>query len=205
MSRACRKASRRSTTCWPRAAPRHASPFIEQLRARKLEVLLLGDRIDPWIMGQVHEFEGKTFQDAARGELDLRVEHEGKEEAAKAGDDPLLKRVATSLGDAVAEVRASSRLTESPSCLTRPRMASANPCAASWRPRAVMGCLRASPSLELNMAHPLVQRLAGLEGEDFGELAQLLYDQGQLTEQGQLANPGEYARRLNRLLLKLLA
>jgi molecular chaperone HtpG len=62
----------------------------------------------------------------------------------------------------------------------------------------------AKPELELNMTHPLVQRLAGLDGEEFGELAQLLFDQAQLTEQGQLANPGEYARRLNSLLLKLL-
>ena len=60
------------------------------------------------------------------------------------------------------------------------------------------------PALELNMAHPLVKRLEGLEGEDFSELSQLLYDQAQLTEQGHVANPGEYAQRLNRLLLKLL-
>jgi molecular chaperone HtpG len=60
------------------------------------------------------------------------------------------------------------------------------------------------PHLELNLAHPLVQRLESLEGADFSELAQLLYDQAQLTEQGQLANPGDFARRLNSLLLKLL-
>ena len=60
------------------------------------------------------------------------------------------------------------------------------------------------PQLELNLAHPLVKRLAGLEEPDFSELSQLLYDQAQLTEQGQLANPGEFSRRLNSLLLKLL-
>jgi molecular chaperone HtpG len=60
------------------------------------------------------------------------------------------------------------------------------------------------PQLELNMGHPLVQRLAGIEGDDFRELSQLLYDQAQLTEQGHVDNPGEYARRLNSLLLKLL-
>jgi molecular chaperone HtpG len=62
----------------------------------------------------------------------------------------------------------------------------------------------AKPELELNLAHPLVQRLDGLAGEDFSELAQLLFDQAQLTEQGQVANPGEYLRRLNSLLVKLL-
>jgi molecular chaperone HtpG len=116
-----------------------------------------------------------------------------------------LKRVAAALGDAVAEVRASARLTESPSCLTRP----ADGMSESMR-RILAAAGRddmpaSKPILELNMTHPLVQRLAGLEGEDFSELSQLLYDQGQLTEQGQLANPGDYARRLNRLLLKLLA
>jgi molecular chaperone HtpG len=183
-----------------RAAAR-SSPFIEQLRARKVEVLLLGDRIDGWIMGQLHEFEGKSFQDAARGDLD--IPDQPAQDAAQG--EPLLKRVAAALGDAVAEVRASARLTESPSCLTRP----ADGMSESMR-RILAAAGRddmpaSKPILELNMTHPLVQRLAGLEGEDFSELSQLLYDQGQLTEQGQLANPGDYARRLNRLLLKLLA
>lgn len=195
-----------------RAAAR-SSPFIEQLRARKVEVLLLGDRVDPWIMGQLHEFDGKPFQDVARGDLDLAWlgdsqsgnEHAGKDATGAAENDPLLKRVAAALGDTVAEVRASARLTESPACLTRPQDGISESMrrilAAAGRDE-----LPASkPILELNMGHPLVQRLSSLEGEDFSELSQLLYDQGQLTEQGQLANPGDYARRLNRLLLKLLA
>jgi molecular chaperone HtpG len=190
-----------------RAAAR-SSPFIERLRDRKVEVLLLGDRIDGWIMGQLQEFDGKSFQDAARGDLDLTgLGGDAKDaEAPKtATDDPLLKRVSAALGDAVAEVRASARLTESPSCLTRP----ADGMSESMR-RILAAAGRdempaSKPILELNMTHPLVQRLAGLDGEDFSELSQLLYDQGQLTEQGQLANPGDYARRLNRLLLKLLA
>jgi len=102
-------------------------------------------------------------------------------------------RVAEALGDTVAEVRASARLTESPACLTRPQDGISESMrrilAAAGRDE-----LPASkPILELNMGHPLVQRLGGLEGEDFKELSQLLYDQGQLTEQGQLANPGDYA------------
>ncbi|MEO8308758.1 MAG: molecular chaperone HtpG [Pseudomonadota bacterium] len=190
-----------------RAAAR-SSPFIEQLRDRKIEVLLLGDRIDGWIMGQLQEFEGKSFQDAARGDLDLTGLGDTAKEAdpaASAENAPLLKRVSEALGDTVAEVRASARLTESPSCLTRP----ADGMSESMR-RILAAAGRdempaSKPILELNMTHPLVQRLAGLEGEDFSELSQLLYDQGQLTEQGQLANPGDYARRLNKLLLKLLA
>jgi molecular chaperone HtpG len=192
-----------------RAAAR-SSPFIEKLRDRKIEVLLLGDRIDGWIMGQLHEFDGKPLQDAARGDLDLaglggETAKDAANEAIIAENEPLLKRVTAALGDAVAEVRASTRLTESPSCLTRP----ADGMSESMR-RILAAAGRdempaSKPILELNMTHPLVQRLAGLEGEDFSELSQLLYDQGQLTEQGQLANPGDYARRLNKLLLKLLA
>jgi len=191
-----------------RAAAR-SSPFIEQLRARKVEVLLLGDRVDPWIMGQLSGFEGKGFQDAARGDLDLSKLGAASEDAGAAAaeaDDQkaLFERTTKALGDAVAGVKASRRLAESPACLTRTEDDM------SEQMRRVLAAAGrgdlppAKPVLELNMAHPLVQRLAGLEGEDFGELAQLLYDQAQLTEQGQLANPGEYARRLNNLLLKLL-
>ena len=193
-----------------RAAAR-SSPFIEQLRARKVEVLLLGDRVDPWIMGQLHEFEGKAFQDAARGDLDLSKlggEETKSESKADKTDDKahkeLFERVAKALGDAVAGVQASRRLAESPACLTR----SEDEMSESMRrilAAAGRGEVPATkPQLELNLEHPLVKRLEGLEGEDFSELAQLLYDQAQLTEQGQVANPGEYARRLNSLLLKLL-
>jgi molecular chaperone HtpG len=194
-----------------RAAAR-SSPFIEQLRTRKVEVLLLGDRVDPWIMGQLHEFEGKSFQDAARGELDLSKlgDAPATESAnAEAGEvdaahEALFGRITTALGDAVAGVKVSQRLAESPACLTR----SEDEMSESMR-RILAASGRGDmpvtkPHLELNMKHPLVQRLAGIDGEDFKELAQLLYDQAQLTEQGHLDNPGEYARRLNSLLLKLL-
>jgi molecular chaperone HtpG len=185
-----------------------SSPFIEQLRARKVEVLLLGDRVDPWIMGQLQDFEGKAFQDAARGDLDLsKLAGEAaapKPEVEDSTHKDLFDRVGKALGDLVAGVKESRRLAESPACLTRSEDEM------SEQMRRVMAAAGrgdlppAKPELELNMGHPLVQRLAGLEGEDFSELARVLYDQAQLTEQGQLANPGEYARRLNSLLLKLL-
>jgi molecular chaperone HtpG len=191
-----------------RAAAR-SSPFIEQLRARKVEVLLLGDRVDPWIMGQLHEFEGKSFQDAARGDLDLSgVGEAGKEEAPPADDaanKPLFDRITEALGDAVSGVKASRRLAESPACLTRSEDDMSEQMRRMLAATGRGDLPPAKPELELNMSHPLVQRLAGLEGEDFRELAQVLHDQARLTEQGQLENPGEYARRLNSLLLKLLA
>jgi molecular chaperone HtpG len=164
-------------------------------------------------MGQPHEFDDKAFQDAARGDLDLTGlgdEKAGDDKAARDATDskehePLLKRVAAALGDAVAEVRASARLTESPACLTRPEDGMSESMRRILAAAGREDAPASKPVLELNMDHPLMQHLAGLEGEDFSELSQLLYDQGQLTEQGQLANPGDYARRLNRLLLKLLA
>src|SRR5690606_7533825 len=191
-----------------RAAAR-SSPFIEQLRACNVEVLLLGDRVDPWIMGQVQEFEGKAFQDAARGDLDLsKLEGEDKPEAEHGKEeDPaskaLFERVAKVLGDAVGGVKASRRLAESPSCLTR---GADDMNEAMRRVLAAAGrdLPTSKPDLELNLSHPLVKRLGGLKGEDFSELSRLLYDQAQLTEQGQVANPGEYLRRLNSLLVKLL-
>jgi molecular chaperone HtpG len=192
-----------------RAAAR-SSPFIEQLRARKIEVLLLGDRVDPGIMGQLHEFEGKSFQDAARGDLDLSklggdvADKVDEKEPASEADKVLFERVAKALGDAVSGVKESRRLAESPACLTRGEDDLSEQMRRILEAAGRGGMPAAKPQLELNLSHPLVQRLAGLQGEDFGELSQLLYDQAQITEQGQIANPGEYARRLNSLLLKLL-
>jgi molecular chaperone HtpG len=187
-----------------------SSPFIEQLRARHIEVLLMGDRVDPWIMGQINDFDGKSFQDAARGDLELNkiTDPEGQTSPPPAADEgahqPLLERASKLLGDVVAGVKASSRLTDSPACLTR----SEDEMSESMR-RLLAASGRADmpvskPTLELNMTHPLVQRLSALEGDDFSELTQLLFDQAQLTEQGQIANPGDYSRRLNSLLVKLL-
>jgi molecular chaperone HtpG len=192
-----------------RAAAR-SSPFIEQLRARKVEVLLLGDRVDPWIMGQLHEFEGKGFQDAARGDLDLSGLPEADKPAVdsaapdEAQSKALFERVSAVLGDAVAGVKASQRLAESPACLTRAEDGMSESMRRLLASTGREDVPESKPHLELNLSHPLVTRLAGLEGEDFSELAQLLYDQARLTEHGQLANPGEFARRLNSLLVKLL-
>jgi molecular chaperone HtpG len=190
-----------------RAAAR-SSPYLERLRAKGVEVLLLGDRIDPWIMGQLPEFDGKRFQDAARGDLALGSlvdEAETKaEDAAQEANKPFLQRVKAALGDAVTDVKASARLTESPACLTRDEDDMGEQMRRMLAAAGRSDLPAAKPYLEINLAHPLVTRLATLDGEDFGELSQLLFDQAQLTEQGQVANPGDYVRRLNRLLIKLV-
>jgi molecular chaperone HtpG len=184
-----------------------ASPYIEQLKERGIEVLLLGDRIDEWVMGQVEEFEGKKFKDAVRGDLELgalapEADKAAQEEVAKAKEG-LLKRVKDAVGDRVSDVRASTRLKDSPSVL----VLGEDELGSSMR-----RVLQASgqklpeskPALELNVSHPLVQYMDAVSDEgQFAELAQLLYDQAALAEGGQLANPTAYVQRLNRVLIRL--
>lgn len=184
-----------------------ASPYIERLKQRGLEVLLLAERVDEWAMSQLDTYEGKRFKDAARGDLELggltseadREQHDAQLKESKG----LLKRVKDALGERVEEVRVSSRLTDSPSCLVLHE----HDLGASMRrilAAAGQTVPDSKPALELNVTHPLVRYLDGAgSGEAFTELAQLLYDQAALAEGGQLTNPGEYVQRLNRLLVRL--
>jgi molecular chaperone HtpG len=184
-----------------------ASPYIEQLKERGIEVLLLGDRIDEWVMGQVEEFEGKKFKDAVRGDLELGAlapdaDKAAQEEVAKAKEG-LLKRVKDAVGDRVSDVRASTRLKDSPSVL----VLGEDELGSSMR-RVLQATGQklpeSKPALELNVSHALVQYLDGVSDEaQFAELAQLLYDQAALAEGGQLANPTAYVQRLNRVLIRL--
>jgi molecular chaperone HtpG len=184
-----------------------ASPYIERLKERGIEVLLLADRIDEWIMGQVETFEGKRFKDAARGDLELgALANEADKHDADAQlkeSKGLLKRVKDALGERVLEVRPSTRLTESPAVLVlgehdlRTTMRRVLAAAGQKAPDS-------KPVLELNVTHPIVKYLDGeSNAEQFAQLAQLLYDQASLAEGGQLQNPAEYVQRLNRLLIRL--
>lgn len=184
------------------------SPYLEQLRAKGIEVLLLADRIDEWMMGQVREFEGKRFKDAARGDLELgaladEADKTAVEKAVK-GSKKLLKRIKDSLGDRISEVQVSSRLADTPACLV---LAEGDLGAQMRRILAASGqaAPETKPVLEVNVSHPLIQRLDDLVAEgDFSELALLVYDQAKLAESGSVANPGEFVRRLNRLLTQLM-
>ncbi len=188
-------------------AAARSSPHIEQLKALGIEVLLMSERVDEWVMGQVEGFEGKSFKDAARGDLELggltpeadrtKAQQQLKEHEA------LLKRVKEALGERVTEVRVASRLTDSPSCLV---MGERDLGAAMRRILEAQGqkLPESKPVLELNVEHPIVRHLEGVSEEgSFSELAQLLYDQAALSEGGQLVNPADYVRRLNRLLVRL--
>jgi molecular chaperone HtpG len=184
-----------------------ASPYIERLKERGLEVLLLAERIDEWVMGQIDEFEGKRLKDVARGDLDLggleteadKKQHDEDLKESKG----LLKRVKDAVGDRIEEVRVSSRLKDSPACLT---LGEHDMGANMRRILSATGqkVPESKPMLELNISHPLVKYLEGVADlEQFKELAQVLYEQAALAEGTQLSNPAEYVQRLNRLLVRL--
>jgi molecular chaperone HtpG len=186
-----------------------ASPAIERLKERGLEVLLLGERIDEWVMGQLETYEGKRFKDASRGDLELgglASDADRKQQDAQLKESKgLLKRIKDALGQRITEARLSERLRESPACLVLgehdlpERMRRILVAAGQKTPEA-------RPLLEVNVDHPLIRYLDGVtDPAQFAELAQLLYEQALLSEGGQLANAPEYVQRLNRLLVQLAA
>ena len=185
------------------------SPYLEQLRSKGIEVLLLADRVDEWMMGHVREFEGKRFKDVSRGDLELGS-LEGEAEKATAAEvakesEKLLKRIQEALGDRVSEVKVSTRLTDTPACLV---LAEHDLGAQMRKILAATGqsAPESKPALEVNVGHPLLKRLDSTMAEDeFAELALLIHDQAKLAESGSVANPGEFVRRLNRLLGQLMA
>ena len=190
------------------AAAARSSPYIETLRAKGVEVLLLSDRIDEWAMGYLTEYEGKRFKDVARGDLELGgladEAEKTRSETAQKEHEGLLKRFKDALGDRVDEVRVSTRLADSPACLV---IGDQDLGAQMRRIYAASGqnAPEPKPSLELNVEHPLVRRFAAAaDGETNNELALVVFDQARLAESGQVANPGEFVRRLNRLLVDLI-
>ncbi|MEX2475393.1 molecular chaperone HtpG [Marinobacter sp.] len=184
-----------------------SSPHLEVFRKKGIEVLILSDRIDEWMMGYLSEYDGKQLQDVARGDLDLgEVETEEdkkhKEEAAEEHKG-LLERIKTALDDRVQDVRVTNRLTDSPACLVvgdfdmGAQMKKIMEAAGQKVPDS-------KPIFEINVDHPLVQRLENEKGDErFGELSAVLLDQATLASGEQLQDPGAYVTRLNRLLLEL--
>ncbi len=182
------------------------SPHLEVFRKKGIEVLLLSDRVDDWLMNHLQEFDGKQFQDVARGELDLgelsEDDKKAQEELAKASEG-LVERLQTALAEQVQEVRATSRLTESPACL----VVGNHDMGAQMRrimEAAGQDVPDSKPILEVNPAHPLLEKLDGESDEDrFADLASVIFDQALLAEGGQLNDPAAYVSRLNKLLLEL--
>ena len=183
------------------------SPHLEIFRKKGIEVILMHDRIDEWLMSHLHEFDGKQFQDIARGELDLgkledKEEKEKQEETEKAFKD-LVERIKENLGEKVKEVRLTHRLTDSPACLAIDEHDM------GLQMRKIMEASGqavpdAKPIFEINPEHPLVQKLDKEADEDrFTDLVSVLFGQASLAENGELADPGEFSSSLNKLLLQL--
>lgn len=184
------------------------SPHIEVFRKKGVEVLLLSDRIDDWLMGHLNEFDGKTLKDVAKGELDLgdsTDEEKAELEAAKEASESLLERMSSALDGKVSEVRPTLRLTDSPACLVvgehelgvqMRRMLEA----------AGQELPASDPILEVNVEHGLVKRMDAEQDEDrFADLALILLDQATLAQGSALDDPASYVARMNKLLVEMSA
>jgi molecular chaperone HtpG len=187
-------------------AARH-SPHLEVMKARNLEVLLLADRVDEWLVSHLTEYKGKALQSVAKGDLDLGAlggeEAKAKQEEAQRAHSDLLERMKAALGGTAKDVRASTRLTESPACLVVEQH-DMSPSLARVLKQLGQEAPLPTPTLEVNVDHPLVGRLEReQDGERFSDLTRLLFDQALLAEGGQLEDPAAFVQRLNRLVLSL--
>jgi molecular chaperone HtpG len=182
-----------------------SSPHLEILKQKGIEVLLLSDRVDEWLMDHLREFDGKQLRNVAKGDLDLSTvesDNDKKAREALAKDSAeLTERIKKTLSEQVAEVRVTTRLSDSPAVLVAgeydlsPQMRRIMESAGQKLPAS-------KPTLEINPAHPLLKRLEQLpEGEEFTDLATLLQEQAMLANGEQLPEPAAFVQRLNRLLL----
>ncbi len=182
------------------------SPHLEIFKDKGVEVLLMFDRIDEWLMSSLSEFEGVPFVDVMRGDVTLPGESKSEDdkEDEKAEDHPLTERITAVIGEKVEGVRPSRRLTDSPACLVLSdfgmgiQMRKILEASGQSMPEA-------KPFFEFNAEHPLLHRLDTEQDEErFAELVELLFDQASLAEGGTLQDPATYVSRMNRLLMDLL-
>ncbi|AUG04901.1 molecular chaperone HtpG [Pseudomonas sp. 09C 129] len=183
------------------------SPHLEVFRKKGIEVLLLTDRIDEWLMSYLSDFDGKSFVDVARGDLDLgnldsEEDKKAAQEVAKSKEG-LVERIKTALGDTVSEVRVSHRLTDSPAILAIGEQD------LGLQMRQILEASGqkvpdSKPIFEFNPAHPLIEKLDGEQSDErFGDLSHILFDQAALAAGDSLKDPAAYVRRLNKLLVEL--
>lgn len=182
------------------------SPHLEVFRKKGIEVLLLSDRVDDWLMNHLREFDGKPFQDVGRGELDLAVDSEddkAEQEKIAKQSEALVERLKGVLSEQVEEVRATGRLTESAACL----VVGEHDMGAQMRrimEAAGQDVPSSKPILEVNPTHPLLEMLDQEADEDrFADMAKVVFDQALLAEGGQLDDPASYVSRLNKLLVEM--
>ena len=184
------------------------SPHLEIFRKKDIEVLLLTDRVDEWLTSHLSEFDGKTLQSVAKGDLDLgQLEDEQeKEEQKKVAEEnkDLLERIKSAVGeDKVKEVRVTHRLTTSPACLVVEEHDMSTHLERLLK-EAGQAAPAVKPILEINPTHPLVSKFKDENDETrFKDWSNILFDQALLSEGGQLDDPGAFVQRLNELLLEL--
>ena len=181
------------------------SPHLEVFRKKGIEVLLLAERVDEWLVSNLTEFEGKPLASVARGDLDLgklEDETEKKEQEKQAGEyKDLTDKIKNSLGEQVKEVRVTLRLTSSPACLVSDQYDMGGNLARILK-AAGQKVPESKPIMEINPGHPLVQRLKSEEAH-FSDWSQVLFDQALLAEGGHLEDPAGFVKRLNELMLAL--
>lgn len=177
------------------------SPQLEAFKAKGIEVLLMFDRVDEWIMGQFGEYEGKSFRNVAKGELPLDEADKQKQAVAAKEAEPLVAKLKDLLGERVGDVRVSARLTDSPSCLALSDYELAPHLARLLR-EAGQDVPESKPTLEINPAHPLVKRIETESDETRAkDLAMLLLEQAEITAGAALPDPAAFVQRMNRVLL----
>jgi molecular chaperone HtpG len=180
------------------------SPHLEIFNKKGIEVLLMSERVDEWLMGQIQDFEGKSFQSVAKGELDLSAlkgEEEDKEETEQ--DKSLLEKIKKTLSERVEDVRNSVRLTQSPSCIVLNEHDMAMYMQQLMK-QAGQEMPTSKPVLEVNTGHPILKRMQEEKDDKrFNEWASLLLDQAVLSEGGQLEDPAAFVRRMNDMMLEL--
>ena len=177
------------------------SPQLESFRARDIEVLLMFDRIDEWMIGSLSQYEGKKLRNVAKGEIPLDEADKHRQEEVTKAAEPLLKKLKELLGDSVAEVKVSARLTDSPSCLAFGDYEMAPHLARLLR-ESGQEMPESKPTLEINPNHALVQRLeAETEEAKARDLAMLLLEQAEISAGASLSDPASFVKRMNRLLL----
>ncbi len=176
------------------------SPHLEAFRKHGIEVLLLTDRIDEWLVGHLREYKGKQLKSVARGKLDL-----GEPSEPAAGAQKLAERIQLALADRVGSVQAGTRLTDSPACVVADEH-ELSPLMVRMMRQAGQAVPEIKPNLEINPDHALLGLMEQLEdGARFDDLASLLLDQALLAEGGELADPAAYVRRVNALLVESLS
>jgi molecular chaperone HtpG len=185
------------------AAAKH-SPHLEIFRKKGIEVLLMSDRVDEWLLGSLTEFEGKKLQSIAKGDLDLgKLESDTEKEIQKqieADAKTLVEKIKNTLGEQVKEVRVTHRLTDSPACLVSDAHDLSGNLARILK-SVGQQAPETKPILEINPAHKLIKRLeAENADETFGDLAHVLFDQALLAEGGTLEDPASFVKRMNSLI-----